>query len=258
MTAIGISELYLVTIDSFYNPQGAKLLITYLKQTDAVQLKISLIKNGTTVFEKSVDVSGQSKGSKATYPVDLTATDLSNIAQNLKLTNIDSFIDMDFPWKMLADIVPSGGSKEIVNDSGKDVIVQGFVDLTLYATATSGTVDLVLVDPDGVEYVLASKNAKDQTRITFDIFGLLPNNWRLRVKNNSDMDGYVEIYLHDNTPGTWTTDSATFKVQELDSGGNVIDQGQATVTVKVANMQKKTLEAEAILIAGLKTYKVPP
>jgi len=26
----------------------------------------------------------------------------------------------------------------------------------------------------------------------------------------------------------------------------------------VANMQKKTLEAEAILIAGLKTYKVPP
>ncbi|HIC98393.1 MAG TPA: hypothetical protein EYP08_01690 [Pyrodictiaceae archaeon] len=256
MTAIGISELLLVTIDGFYNPQGAKLLITYLKQTDATQLRIRLLKNGTTVFEKTVDVSAQSKGSTATYPVDLSATDLSNISSNFPLTNIDSYIDMDRPWKSAVAGLSPGGSLDIENDSGGDRIVQAYAGITFFDIPTSGTIDLAVVDPDGNEYNLASKQAKDQFLVQFDIFGLLPNGWRIRLKNNSDKNGTAEMYAHDNTPGAWNSDSGVLAVEELDSGGNVIDQGQATVTVKVANMQKKVLEAEAILLAGMRTYKI--
>lgn len=257
MTAIGISELLLVTIDSFYNPQGAKLLITYLKNTNAASLRIVLSKNTTVVFDKTVDVSAQTVGTEKTYVVDLTATDLSNIANTFQLTNIDSYIDIDNPWKTTMNIVASGGSLELVNDSGADKIVQGLADVSFTTTPSTGTVDLVLVDAAGNEYKIASKSAANQALLKFEIFGLLPNGWAVRVKNLADTEATVELYLHDNTPATWATDTGTLQVEELDANGNVLDRGQATVTVKVANMQKKVLEAEAILLAGMKSYRIP-
>jgi len=257
VTAIGISELLLVTIDSFYNPQGAKLLITYLKNTNAASLRIVLSKNTTVVFDKTVDVSAQSVGTEKTYVVDLTATDLSNIASTFQLTNIDSFIDMDFPWKQSVNVVSPGNHLELKNDSGADKIVQGLATASYLAQPSSGTVDLVLVDPAGNEYKIASKSAANQAFLKFEIFGLLPNGWAVRVKNQADTEATVELYLHDNTPATWATDTGTLQVEELDANGNVLDRGQATVTVKVANMQKKVLEADAILLAGIKSYKIP-
>jgi len=213
--------------------------------------------NTTVVFDKTVDVSAQTVGTEKTYVVDLTATDLSNIASTFQLTNIDSFIDIDNPWKTTMNIVASGGSLELVNDSGADKIVQGLADVSFTTTPSTGTVDLVLVDAAGNEYKIASKSAANQAFLKFEIFGLLPNGWAVRVKNLADTEATVELYLHDNTPATWASDTGTLQVEELDANGNVLDRGQATVTVKVVNMQKKVLEADAILLAGMKSYKIP-
>lgn len=256
MTAIGTAEILLVAIDSFYNPQGAKLLLSYLKQTDATQLRITLTKNATTAIDKTIDVSAQEKGTTKTYLVDLTTDDLTNISNLFQKTNIDSYVDLDNPWKQNVGQVSAGSTLEVKNDSGEDKIVQGLIVASFTTEPSTGTIDVVLVDPDGNEYLIASKNVANTTEAKIEIFGLLPNGWSIRLKNNCDQDAFVEIYLHDNTPGNWATDTGTLSVQELDSAGNVIDQGQATITVKVANMQKKVLEAEAIVLTGIKTTNV--